>query len=29
VKLARERLVIVASHEKMFDTVADLIVNLN
>jgi ABC-type transport system involved in cytochrome bd biosynthesis, ATPase and permease components len=29
VKLAEDRLVIVASHEKMFDTVADTIVNLN
>lgn len=29
VKLAENRLVIVASHEKMFDTVADTIVNLN
>ncbi|MDO5522719.1 MAG: ATP-binding cassette domain-containing protein, partial [Bacteroidia bacterium] len=29
VKLAQNRLVIVASHEKMFDAVADRIVNLN
>ncbi|WP_298654106.1 ATP-binding cassette domain-containing protein [uncultured Proteiniphilum sp.] len=29
VKLAEERLVIVASHEKMFDAVADTILNLN
>ncbi len=29
VKLSKSRLVIVASHEKMFDTVADTIVNLN
>jgi ATP-binding cassette subfamily C protein CydD len=29
VKMAGERLVIVASHEKMFDTVADTILNLN
>ncbi|HCM21359.1 MAG TPA: hypothetical protein DIC46_11400, partial [Porphyromonadaceae bacterium] len=28
-KLAETRLVIVASHEKLFDTVADAIVNLN
>lgn len=28
-KLAKDRLVIVASHEKMFDSVADIIVNLN
>lgn len=28
-RLAEDRLVIVASHEKMFDTVADTIVNLN
>ncbi|PXV62398.1 ATP-binding cassette subfamily C protein CydD [Dysgonomonas alginatilytica] len=28
-KLAENRLVIIASHEKMFDTVADTIVNLN
>lgn len=28
-KLAEKRLVIVASHEKMFDTVADMTVNLN
>ncbi|MBK5719607.1 ATP-binding cassette domain-containing protein [Dysgonomonas sp. Marseille-P4677] len=28
-KLAEDRLVIVASHEKMFDNVADTIVNLN
>lgn len=28
-KLTESRLVIVASHEKMFDTVADTIVNLN
>lgn len=28
-KLAEDKLVIVASHEKMFDTVADTIVNLN
>lgn len=28
-KLAEDRLVIVASHEKMFDTVADTTVNLN
>lgn len=28
-KLAEDRLVIVASHEKMFDSIADLIVNLN
>lgn len=29
VKLAQERLVIVASHEKRFDTVADVTLNLN
>lgn len=29
VKLAEEQLVIVASHEKMFDAVADVILNLN
>ncbi|MFT4224424.1 ATP-binding cassette domain-containing protein [Dysgonomonas sp.] len=29
IKLAEKRLVIVASHEKMFDAVADMIVNLN
>lgn len=29
IKLAQERLVIVASHEEMFDTVADTILNLN
>lgn len=29
VKLAEERLVIVASHEKMFDAVADVTLNLN
>ncbi len=29
VKLAEERLVIVASHEEMFDTVADTVLNLN
>jgi ATP-binding cassette subfamily C protein CydD len=29
VELAQNRLVIVASHEKMFDAVADIIVNLN
>ncbi|WP_108823381.1 ATP-binding cassette domain-containing protein [Dysgonomonas sp. Marseille-P4361] len=29
IKLAKEKLVIVASHEKMFDTVADTIINLN
>lgn len=29
IKLAEDCLVIVASHEKMFDTVADMIVNLN
>lgn len=28
-KLSQERLVIVASHEKMFDTVADVTLNLN
>lgn len=28
-KLAEDRLVIVASHEKMFDAVADTIINLN
>lgn len=28
-ELAKDRLVIVASHEKMFDNVADVIVNLN
>lgn len=28
-KLAENKLVIVASHEKMFDAVADLIINLN
>lgn len=28
-KLAESRLVIVASHEKMFDTIADTILNLN
>lgn len=29
VKLSKEKLVIVASHEKMFDAVADTVVNLN
>lgn len=29
IKLAQERLVIVASHETMFETIADKIVNLN
>lgn len=29
VKLAEERLVIIASHEKMFDGVADVVLNLN
>ena len=29
VKLSQEKLVIVASHEKIFDTVADKILNLN
>ncbi|RNC67017.1 ATP-binding cassette domain-containing protein [Proteiniphilum sp. X52] len=29
IKLAEERLVIVASHEKMFDAVADVTLNLN
>lgn len=29
VKLAEERLVIVASHEKMFDGIADIVVDLN
>lgn len=29
VELARERLVIIASHEKMFDGIADTILNLN
>ncbi len=29
IKLAEDRLVIVASHEYMFDTIADAIVNLN
>ena len=28
-ELAKNRLVIVASHERMFDTVADVIINLN
>lgn len=28
-KLSEDRLVIVASHEEMFDTVADVIINLN
>jgi ATP-binding cassette subfamily C protein CydD len=28
-KLSEDRLVIVASHEKMFDSVADVIINLN
>lgn len=28
-ELAKEKLVIVASHERMFDTVADTIINLN
>lgn len=29
IKLAEDRLVIIASHEKIFDTVADITVNLN
>ena len=29
VKMAEERLVIIASHEKMFDGVADVVLNLN
>lgn len=29
IKLAEDKLVIVASHERMFDSVADVIVNLN
>jgi ATP-binding cassette subfamily C protein CydD len=29
IKLAEDRLVIVASHEKMFDAIADITVNLN
>lgn len=29
INMAKEKLVIVASHEKMFDTVADTIINLN